>query len=719
HPEFGTRLGPAVINVVAMTPDELETAAQRPALRTGVTLEPALVAELLTDVVGEPGALPIFQYTLTELFDSRVDNTLTNATYHAMGGVRGALRRNADEVYAQLTTDEQAVARQLFLRLVTITDNDEWSRRRVPASEIVALDGDLVAMEGVIDAFGRRRFLAFDRDPVRDAPTVEVAHEALLWEWPQLRNWIEDGRNDVQRHASLAAAMHEWRQAEHDADYLLAGARLAEYERWRATSTLKLTAEEQAYLDASVAHAQQARTGEEARVAYEGRLRRRARRRLWALIAVVVALVAVVAGVLVATRGGGRRTVALAFAGRGLGGIDDLQAAGFDRAQRELGFQAVDVVPPFTGLEGALRQAAAGADLVIIGNTGYAQAAAAVAPSFPHAVWAYLDAAVPGAASVRFAHEQAAFLAGAAAALTSRTGSVGFVGGFQTDVVERFRAGYEAGARAVKPEVEVLAAYVSLGYEGFSRRDYAQTLAARMYERGADVVYGAAGTAGFGVLDAARAESALQGRQLWGIGADTDHYYDVDASLRPFVLTSTINKYDIAVYNLIKDYLDGRLEPTTSRELTLGDGVMDLSASGGFLATDTRAVLDRLKTDIIEGRRTVPAVPTGPLDPPAPPMPRFTAATVTFDGASCRYDGPTSVSRGDVLRIDFANTTGADALLAMNNDDSSSVAVQIPARGGGQNRGYAYMVPGRHQVLCFSGVAPGASQVAGPTLSTT
>jgi DNA-binding SARP family transcriptional activator len=263
YASFGARLGEAIVNVVPLTPDELEAAAEEPVARLGVSLEPALLAELLSDVVGQPGALPIFQYTLRELFDRRTGDVLTVESYRSMGGVHGALSRRADELYDRLDPEQRAAAKQLFLRLVTITDHDQWTRRRVQGAEIVALDVDVVAMEAVIGAFGQQRFLAFDRDPVTGAPTVEVAHEALLREWDRLRQWIQDGRDDVRRHASLRAALDEWVRAEREPDYLLSGTRLAEYEQWSETTPLRLTTTEQDNLSAGRARRQEALTNED------------------------------------------------------------------------------------------------------------------------------------------------------------------------------------------------------------------------------------------------------------------------------------------------------------------------------------------------------------------------------------------------------------------------------------------------------------------------
>ncbi len=193
----------------------------------------------LSDVLGEPGALPIFQYALTELFDGRDDDRLTVASYRAMGGAHAVLSRRADDLYHSMTLEEQDATR---------SRSSGWSRspskRRgvdaaCSASEVLAIDVDVVTMESVIDQLGRQRFLAFDRDHATGAPTVEVAHEALLTEWERLRGWIEEGRVDIGRRAALDAALHEWSRSSEDPDYLLTGKRLAEYGSWRNFSAMR------------------------------------------------------------------------------------------------------------------------------------------------------------------------------------------------------------------------------------------------------------------------------------------------------------------------------------------------------------------------------------------------------------------------------------------------------------------------------------------------
>ena len=226
YPAFAERLGNGIVNVAVLTPDELERAAEEPMRQAEVAYEPSLMATLLTDVIGQPGALPLFQYTLTMLFDRRVDNVVTLEAYRAIGGLTGALAKRAEDLWSELDGEQAAAARQLFLRLVTISGERAWSRRRVVASELTSLRHDLVPTQRVVELFGAHRLLSFDRDQMTGSPTVEVAHEALLTEWPRLRDWIESARDDVVRHAALVTAMSEWQAAGLNADYLLVGRRL-------------------------------------------------------------------------------------------------------------------------------------------------------------------------------------------------------------------------------------------------------------------------------------------------------------------------------------------------------------------------------------------------------------------------------------------------------------------------------------------------------------
>ena len=151
--------------VVPLTPEELERAIDGPAARVGVVPELALVAEMVADVSERPGALPLLQYALTELFEARRADAMTLEAYREIGGVSGALARRAEELFDGLDREERRATKQVFLRLVTVDEGAADTRRLVLRSELLSLPLDRGAIERAIDAFGRHRLLAFDRDP--------------------------------------------------------------------------------------------------------------------------------------------------------------------------------------------------------------------------------------------------------------------------------------------------------------------------------------------------------------------------------------------------------------------------------------------------------------------------------------------------------------------------------------------------------------------------
>ena len=406
-------------------------------------------------------------------------------------------------------------------------------------------------MESVIDQLGRQRFLSFDRDHATGAPTVEVAHEALLTGWDRLCDWIEDGRVDIVRRAALSTALNEWSQSGQDSDYLLTGKRLTDFERWRDSTALRLTTAESDYLAASLEHRDAAVKAETARAAREIGLKRLARRGWGALVAVLLVVGIVGIAVIVFGRGGERPTVAVLVQDEE--GIHALLIVGLERAARDFHFDPVVVSRPFTDMDDAVaRLGKSGTDLVLFSDDSVKNSVVKAASAFPDTTWAYVDSPDPSAfngPSVGFAANEGAYLTGAAAALTSKTGIVGYVGGWQIENTERFRAGYEAGAPAMNPSIEVLAEYTSFDGSGFELEaaDLAHDAAKSMYERGADVVIQGAGKAGAGVFAAAREQSEALHREVWAIGADSDQYYDVSEEERGHVLTSTIKALDVGV----------------------------------------------------------------------------------------------------------------------------------------------------------------------------
>ena len=280
--------------IVPLSAREMEQAITAPAERVGLRLEAGLVATMLKDVGEQPGTLPLLQYALTELFERREGVTLTLAAYQSMSGVKGALTRRADEIYASLDAQLQALARQVFLRMVTLGEGVEDTRRPVLLAELNAL-GDEASVDEVVTAFGDYRLLTFDHDPITRGPTVEIAHEALLREWGELKVWLNESRDDIRLQRQLSAAAHDWQSASRDESFLLRGARLNQFDGWADETALALTPDEWNYLEASRDAYEQAQAAEAERLEREDKLRQRSQAFLRGLVAVLLVAVAVAA----------------------------------------------------------------------------------------------------------------------------------------------------------------------------------------------------------------------------------------------------------------------------------------------------------------------------------------------------------------------------------------------------------------------------------------
>jgi basic membrane protein A len=627
-----------------------------------MTLEPRLLAALIADVHDQPNALPLFQYALTELYDQRDGATLTYADYQSFGGLRRAVPNRADELYASLDAEQQEAARQLFLRLVAVAGDAE-GRRRILAYELTQLEVDVVALQAVIEAFARHRLLTLDRDPSTGAPTVEVAHEALLREWKRLREWLDGARADLRTHRAFVAAVDEWLDSGRNDEFLLTGGRLAEYERWATSTTLRLTTTERSFIDAAIDRRRNAEVAERERIAAETALRRRARRGTWALVAALVALVGLIGAVLIASGGSetGPRVAFFGFDRTAGGSIDALALTALDRAERDLHVEPVEIGKSVSDARAALDGVGEQAELVVLGLTAPEFLSPELVDAHPDTTWVVLDAPGSGlrnVVTVSFAVEQGAFLVGAAAALESEEGVIGFIGGNQNPQIEAFRAGFEAGARAVDPDVEVLATFVASGPNfGYTSPDRGGQIASSYYERGADVIFHAAGESGDGVFQAATDLSEPLGRHLWAIGVDNDQYLEVPADQRDHILTSMAKRYDQGIYDTIRSYVDGELSPG-HRALGVASGAVGYTTSGDHLSAETIERLEQLKADIVSGQRTVPRLPSVAPEPPLG-SPEPTPVTVDWDGRACDYEGPAAWRAGDVVRIEASNRSGA------------------------------------------------------------
>jgi basic membrane protein A len=294
--------------------------------------------------------------------------------------------------------------------------------------------------------------------------------------------------------------------------------------------------------------------------------------------------------------------------GRGDQSFNDAAAAGLDKASEEFGVETNEAEAangePESAKEERLRAlASAGFNPVIAVGFAYSGAVKKVAGELPDTQFAIIDdAAATGdnIANLLFAEEQGSFLVGAAAALKTKSDNIGFVGGVDVPLIHKFEAGYEAGAKEVNPDIKIQVKYLTQppDFSGFGDPAKGKTAAAGMFDKGADVVYQAAGGSGGGVFEAAKDAGA------YAIGVDSDQYNTADPKVRDVIITSMLKKVDVAVYDFISSVVDGNF---TAGPITYDlekDGV-GYSTSGGKI-DDITSKLDDYKQQIIDGSITVP-----------------------------------------------------------------------------------------------------------------
>src|SRR4051794_21360819 len=317
--------------------------------------------------------------------------------------------------------------------------------------------------------------------------------------------------------------------------------------------------------------------------------------------------------------GGGSSTptksvkVGLAYdvGGRGDKSFNDLAAAGLEKAKSDLSITTKEL----SAVQGESDQqkqdrldllAKAGFNPIIAVGFAYAKALGTVAPKYPNIHFAIIDDDSVKAANVEgllFHEEQSSFLVGVAAALATKTKNVGFIGGVQTPLIQKFQAGYAAGVKAVNPAIKVQVAYLSQApdFSGFNDPAKAKVTAEGQYDGGADVVYHAAGGSGAGLFQAAKEKNKL------AIGVDSDQYNSAPADEKSLILTSALKGVDTAVFNFIESDANGKF--------TAGSTRFGLKENGVGYATSNpkidpyKAKIEDYKAKIIDGSITVPTTP--------------------------------------------------------------------------------------------------------------
>jgi basic membrane protein A len=298
--------------------------------------------------------------------------------------------------------------------------------------------------------------------------------------------------------------------------------------------------------------------------------------------------------------------------GRGDASFNDSAAAGLDKAVTDFGVKKENVreltAAPSedeAAKQTRLRQLGAeGFNVVIAVGFAYAEALKVVAPQFPNVKFGLVDAAVEGVPNVQaltFAEHEGSFLAGVIAAYQSKKCHVGFVGGVDIPLIQKFEAGYLQGAQAAAPKIKVEKKYLTPAgdFSGFQDPPKGQEAAKGQLDKGADVIYQAAGASGKGVFSAAKQAGAL------AIGVDSDQYNQktVEES-KDIIVSSMLKRVDVAVYDFIRAVAKNDLTSLPKVFDLKVDGV-GYSTTGGKIDEKLKGILEGYKAQIIEGKITV------------------------------------------------------------------------------------------------------------------
>jgi WD40 repeat protein len=292
HPELATALQQRQVVVGPLTRDQLQRAIIEPARLAKLDVDDGLVELLLRDLMPhpglqghdaahEPGALPLLSHALLSTWGYSRGARLTVADYQATGGIRNAIAQTAETVYQQLRAEEQAIARQLFLRLVRVTDDATETRSRVTLGTVIGSSANGARAGGVLSRFVEHRLITVSDE------TAEVSHEALLDAWPRLREWIDANRAGLRIRRRIEEGARAWQDTGRDVSALPRGGQLAIARDWAADPVNRDSLSEQAaqFVDAGIAYERAEREA-----------RRHTTRRLRRLVAALTALVLVTAG---------------------------------------------------------------------------------------------------------------------------------------------------------------------------------------------------------------------------------------------------------------------------------------------------------------------------------------------------------------------------------------------------------------------------------------
>ncbi len=308
---------------------------------------------------------------------------------------------------------------------------------------------------------------------------------------------------------------------------------------------------------------------------------------------------------------GVRVGMAYDIGGRGDKSFNDSAAAGLEKGIADYGIESQELEPTAGGenREENLRLLAeSGFDLIFAIGFAFDEALANTAPLYPDTTFAIVDSVSdqPNVYSLVFAEHEGSALVGAAAALKTETDIIGFIGGVNIGLINKFQAGYEFGAQQINPDIEILVQYLTEppDFSGFNDPAKGKEAALAMFEQGADIVYHAAGGSGGGLFEAAKEVTETSGSKVWAIGVDSDQYLTAGEDVQEYILTSMLKRVDTSVYGTITNFLSEDNQSGLVVFDLAADGV-GYSTSGGFV-DDIAPELDALRAKIISGELVVP-----------------------------------------------------------------------------------------------------------------
>jgi basic membrane protein A len=310
-------------------------------------------------------------------------------------------------------------------------------------------------------------------------------------------------------------------------------------------------------------------------------------------------------------KSGDKLKIGLVFdvGGRGDKSFNDAAYRGLEKAKNELGIEFEYIEPgPGADREAALRQFASRPDIKLIFGIGFifTDEITKIAQEFPAKNFACVDYTYdpsktlpPNLLALEFKEEEGSFLVGALAALTSKTNTIGFIGGMESPLIKKFEKSYEAGAKFVKPDIKVLIAYAGVTGEAFKNPGKGKELALGQYSQGADIIYHASGVTGLGVFEAARETKKL------AIGVDSDQYDEAPG----FILTSMIKSVDVAVFDCIKEEKEGKFSGGKAEIFGLKSKGIDYiynDKNKSLITDEVRKKIEEIREQIIAGKINIP-----------------------------------------------------------------------------------------------------------------